>query len=246
MNKKVVLKRAVASLLIVGTLSSPVSIKGYADNRSNSYITQTEEFPTWFHVRENACFADELFEVVDNLPEFVKNMIKKYSRINIVEKDGYIENLFYRSYDVDGIYTNNKIFVESFVRDGICDKYVSYGASLNVLDYTDEEFSLRIAKNVLLHETAHLVDEKLGNISGSKDFKDIYKNEKNSFMRTSQYNVENGRVEGNVADASEYFASIFSCYYLYPNELSKLCPESYDYLSNLIYEKNQEYASKCK
>jgi DNA-binding ferritin-like protein (Dps family) len=87
------------------------------------------------------------------------------------------------------------------------------------------------AINLELHETAHAIDAYVFvDISTTKEFKDIWKQEVNSVFGDNPYFVNY---------PEEYFAETFAMYYLNDNEKEVLkgkAPLTYNFITNLEYE----------
>ena len=118
--------------------------------------------------------------------------------------------------------------------------YEKYPESSKYL--SDDEFNYIIAKDTLLHEMGHFVDEESGyRKSDTQEFIDIFYNELDNFTKTSEYNIDNLGVYTNISTPLEYFATSFSCFISYPEELKKYCPITYDYYSRIMEDYLEKY-----
>lgn len=169
------------------------------------------EFPPYFSTVYDPKYTAEMLDAVNNLPQFVKDVIicNDY-KIIIVGKNGYLENMFgYKSILGLTDYDFNTIYVEA---------------------YKD----IVVSTDTLYHELGHMLDEKLDFISFSEEFCNIYNAELGSVMRTSFYKNVNKGTYANVNCSDEYFATTFSMYMLYPSELKAYCPQTYNYFNTLF------------
>ncbi len=98
--------------------------------------------------------------------------------------------------------------------------------------YSNKKLSMDYAKCTLIHELGHAYDYNMGWISNNKDFKNIYKKEKNKFKKTSYYKYPMGKIISNINNVEEYFASAFTVYVRAPKDLKKYCPKTYNYFKN--------------
>ena len=83
-------------------------------------------------------------------------------------------------------------------------------------------------RRAVVHEIGHAYDDYLGWVSGSEEFKKIYKAEKNKFKvhdYISTHYLDNER---------EYFAEAFQEYIYYPKKLKVNTPETYKFMTELI------------
>lgn len=87
----------------------------------------------------------------------------------------------------------------------------------------------------ILHEVGHYVDHKCNDISLSDEFKVIHNAEVENF---SERFIAH---ENNYSTPDEYFAEAFKQYILNPNILIKTCPETYEFLDNVIVNFEQLY-----
>ena len=83
-------------------------------------------------------------------------------------------------------------------------------------------------QRAMIHEFGHFFDYSIGMGSVSFEFKEIYEVEKELFKEKRK--IDNH----NISNEMEYFAETFSQFLLYPDILKKNCPQTYDYLMELI------------
>ena len=88
---------------------------------------------------------------------------------------------------------------------------------------------------VLLHEIGHYVDSTKGFVSSK--IQDIRLRERSSLMdlETTLTNTDDA-YEHNTENASEYFATAFAAYILMPDKLYECCPDTYEYIKQVVSE----------
>lgn len=84
-------------------------------------------------------------------------------------------------------------------------------------------------RRAVVHEIGHAYDDYLGWVSGSEEFKKIYKAEKNKFKVTGF--VSDGHYKAN---EREYFAEAFQMIIYNPKVLESSAPETYKFMTELI------------
>lgn len=85
-------------------------------------------------------------------------------------------------------------------------------------------------RRAMLHEFGHYWDYQYGNLSLSSTFKEIYTDEKDSFYE--KWKTDNHAT----SNSQEYFAEALAQLLLYPEVLEKNCPNTYNYVLNLVPE----------
>ncbi len=89
---------------------------------------------------------------------------------------------------------------------------------------------------VFMHEIGHYVDQKVGYVSDSSEFKNIFNSEKSKYKGFySDWNLDSGNYART--STSDYFAECFRDYYFSANSRSKLkanCPRSYSFIQKTV------------
>ena len=49
-------------------------------------------------------------------------------------------------------------------------------------------------------------------------------------------------IEQNISTTTEYFASAYSCYIAYPDNLRENCPQTYAYIDNIMRQIDMDYS----
>lgn len=99
-----------------------------------------------------------------------------------------------------------------------------------------------MARDSLLHEIGHYLDHGYSQYySGSSEFASIYSSEVSNFTNTLEYKIDNLGVSANIATSVEYFATAFSCYIAYPDDLRDKCPRTYEYYDRIIRSYEDTY-----
>ena len=83
-------------------------------------------------------------------------------------------------------------------------------------------------ERVIYHELGHVLAFISGNADMLKNWKTIYKEEKNKYTGDNQPYAK--------SNAQEFFAECFKDYILHPNQLKTTCPKSYKYIKKNIAE----------
>ena len=193
-------------------------------------------------------FFDDIYNMLSTLPDGIKKYLL-LNNLNIIllenpyGADLCWQNIYGQFYDtpirgftnVDG--DNTTIYAEGSMHPGYYETY--YDISKN---YTKKEFNCRMAKDTLFHELGHFFDSKTNfELSNSDTFNRFYDLEVNMFLNTSLYKIDNLGIYGNVSNVQEYFASAYSCYISYPEELNEYCPLTYEYINYYMETLNDSY-----
>ena len=94
----------------------------------------------------------------------------------------------------------------------------------------------------MLHEIGHFLDDgAYCSLSGTNEFNDIFNNEFQNFTLTNDLNVEYFKIYANINTPSEYFATAFSCYASYPDDLQAHCPATYQFIDSFVNQLNAYY-----
>lgn len=109
-------------------------------------------------------------------------------------------------------------------------------ASMNIVAVTDykgssKECSINIGtkdSTAVLHEAGHFLDYYTGFTSDIDSYKAIWGSELEAFKSFHSTN------EANTNTPHEYFAESFQVYIESPEELKEKCPQSYDYIINIL------------
>ena len=84
------------------------------------------------------------------------------------------------------------------------------------------------AEPSIIHEVGHIIDNTFGFCSESQEFTNIFNTEHGNvskFWKTHHNNTDT-RIE--------YFAESFLIYVMQPEDLQTYCPQTYDYITNVI------------
>ena len=242
------IKRLTATSLVGFTLFFPEQL-GKAEEQANDLpIIINYSYPSYFQPEDESIFYEEMYSKIDNLPDCIEQIIIESGvKIVIVGVEGKLENMFGYS-SIKGIFTpkTNTIYVEGLVRDNVLENYRKKGVDGELLkDLNDYSLSQKISLDTLFHEIGHIVDKFFGNVSKTNTFRKIYNEEKSSYKKTTEFRLENRKVEANIKTDQEYFASAFACYILYPEDLKEYANQTYNYINKLIeeYEKNNKIES---
>ena len=162
------------------------------------------------------------------------NKIPKLARYIYDENDLQIKIYGYNHYPYyAGLFTGN-VYLESYNVSWLRSFYRRHGVKTNL---SNKNLSINYAKCTLIHELGHAFDYKSGRLSYKSDFKKIYKKEKNKFKNTSYYRYPMGKIQSNINNAQEYFASAFTVYVRSPKDLKKYCPKTYKYFEKIFKKK---------
>lgn len=157
------------------------------------------------NIYTNGVVYEKVWNAYDKLPENVKELVKE-------EK--------YKIYVVDELKSNNA-------------EYITLGRTYSAFRIIKiSNINLRVERTTL-HEYGHVIDDKLAIrfVSESKEFKDIYLNEKENFAVDDNH-------EYFTSSELEYFASAFAEYILDPERLKENTPRTYEFMENCINNLN--------
>lgn len=229
MNKSVFInkmKKALSITICGLTLMTPIKIEA-----------EEIKYPHYYMCETKASFKDELYYTIDSLPESIQNIIHDndvyfvvVSASDRLEREYNFDNVL-AMYDInnrvvwiEGVYKKN--IIDSLKRNKIEKKYYE--------DKTIDQINEELITFSLLHEIGHMVDFCSGNISKTQEFMDIFEFEKRNFMQSTIYNYENKKISANIDSYLEYFATSFSEYMRYPEELLELCPRTFGFINSFV------------
>lgn len=195
----------------------------------------------------NPLFSDSLYRILQSLPEGIKDYLYLNNlKVIFYENENGAEEVWYdlNGYDGGSLlgFTHYEeddvtIFVEASMHPTYYDKYSDISKS-----YSEEEFNYILVSDTFVHELGHFIDHTFGfGLSNSNEFYNIYQEELENYMNTIEYNNGNLKIYANINTTSEYFASAYACYILYPDNLKELCPNTYTYIDNIMNEINKQY-----
>ena len=112
-----------------------------------------------------------------------------------------------------------------------------YKKAIGVANNNTKEIFVKAVSNTnttIIHEMGHAWDHEMGNLSKSKEFKALYKEEKSAFLKA--YGFEENSYDVNTR--VEYFATAFKYFCLYDESFDKClknsCPKTYAYFEGLL------------
>ena len=227
-NIKKKLKKAEVALILSALLAtSPVKVKA----SDNDYLGCSYE------KMGEPEYLDALYYNLKNIdPGFKAYFEDSNLRVIIMEGKNSAEAMYENGtesidFSIAGFtdFDLSAIYVEGVVREDYYNKYPESSKGLSI-----EEFSYRLSRDTLFHELGHFIDgvNEL-NYSNTDLFQSIYEEEVDNFTKTTEFNVDNLRVMNNIRNSSEYFATSFSCFTAYPNNLAYYCPKTYSYFKEL-------------
>ena len=238
MNKKRIIKLKATILLTLLLTINSKEVSALSSEQVNLSIIKIG----------NPLFYDDLYNDLIELPIGIKNYLS-LNNLNIrLLENPYGADLCWQ--DIYGYYYDNPIKGFINIDDDIATIYVEasfhpgYYETYNNIskDFTEKQFNYRIAKATLFHELGHFFDAKTNfELSNSDTFKKFYNTEINTFLNTTLYKIDNLGIYGNISNTREYFASAYSCYILYPEELQEKCPLTYEYINYYMRMINDEY-----
>ena len=166
-------------------------------------------------------------------PKYKTELKQEYKKIPKKARDVYDENNIkikiygYNHYKNWAGLFNGNINIESYKQYWLRNFFSRRGININ--SKTNKKLSIDYAKCTLIHELGHAYDYNKGWLSKKKDFKKIYKAEKNKFMKTNYYKYPMAKIKSNISDSQEYFASTFTAFVRSPKDFKKHCPKTYAY-----------------
>lgn len=241
---RLTLKKVGAILTLLAITSGNVKAE---DELNNLGANINESFQEW----GNPEFGDYLKEEFYKLPPYILDFIdENYMHIVIMESKGGTESIYNNFYNKTVSSQNDSVgitipdlftsFIEGCLHSDFFKKEIK-----NYEKYNDEEFNKNFLKFNLIHEIGHLFDVYYNyQLSSSKEFKKIYKNELNLFVNVDIFLENIAYSKAYVYTKKEYFATVFACYFHNPTELQINCPETYNYISSFINVLKLNYQSK--
>jgi hypothetical protein len=111
---------------------------------------------------------------------------------------------------------------------------VDYAAAASGITYLDKKvvwFSHTSDEKVILHEFGHIVDSYLGSIDSSEEFVRLYQDNWETYIEYGQDITD----IHSISCTSEFFASVFADYILYPDYLKTQSEDLYNFFEeNLV------------
>ncbi|MBR3363027.1 MAG: hypothetical protein IKG40_03780 [Bacilli bacterium] len=234
-------------------LSNNISNKAndYLDGETSENLVETnnDNYVIDFNINiiGNPIFADSLCDILQGLPIGIKEFLYQNGLNVILAENEYgAEEAWY---DFTGEYISSitgatfkeddyiEIFVESSMHTGDYEIYSDISSN-----FSEEEFNFIIARNTLIHELGHFFDARYDyGLSDCDSFYEIYFEEVNNYLNTKYYNVDNLKIYANVSTPREYFATAYSSYLVYPENLRKYCPKTYDYIYGIMKSIEETY-----
>lgn len=158
---------------------------------------------------------------------------------NVVQAEGKVSQT--RVNNVNAYYLGIPENVRQYLEDQswtfICSaqsfgkRYGYTGSILALTVYKDKVIYIdnrKKAESAIVHEVGHAIDYSYGFTSNSQTFNDIFVIEHNnvsSFWKTHHNNTDT---------AVEYFAEAFQIYVQQPENLQTYCPQTYEYIQNIV------------
>jgi len=220
------------------------------------------EYPSWFVVEKNTDYADVLFELVQTLPDFVKETIQfcgakiilSSSSDELVSKYGDENESMHGKETAKGLYdyNNNLIWIVSKKMDNIFDILKKDGIKKESIPQGTDPNSYFL-QSITLHEIGHFIDYQYGSYfsetsttgeittryciaSTALPFQDAMKADYESFHNIHCYKIGFLNYEYYIRYSKEYFATSFAIFILEPEELLKWAPNTYNYMQNFFLE----------
>lgn len=181
-------------------------------------------------------------QYISDVNNYEKNTFnyKKESDLNICKKKGIMNDCWSNAVD-DQISIIDKKIIDSFKSSNYkiyvttSDIATTYsdskkGSVLGITNFTTKKIYIQASEDGVfdstIHEIGHWFDEKLGFTSSSKEFKNIYNEEKDVF-KTQIYDTEK-------FSEREMFAEGFFIYYKHRSKLERQCPKLYQFIKTSI------------
>lgn len=143
-----------------------------------------------------------------------------YGVINITDKTPELPEWMTEAFEADGfeiVIRPDNDYLQSEAGEYV-EAYFSAPEKLIVMRKDYDGF-------VPYHEMGHYYDWKYDWLSCSTTFRAIYEAEADDYCLARQYYAQ--------TSSKEYFASCFAMYFMYPNDLERVCPLTYKYIESL-------------
>lgn len=144
----------------------------------------------------------------------------EYGVIDVTDKTPKLPEWLTKSFEADGfeiVIRPDNDYLQSEAGEYVA-AYFSAPEKLIVMRKDYDGF-------VPYHEMGHYYDWKYDWLSCSTTFQAIYEAEADDYCLARQYYAQ--------TSSKEYFASCFAMYFMYPNDLERVCPLTYKYMDSL-------------
>lgn len=191
----------------------------------------------YYYYEPTSQFYVELYTTFISLPPYVHALFSaKNAKLNVLDSPLDIETLYNMGTEknnVDGIFDPGilNIFVESSMDAATLNYYLTtntyalYGKGRNIT-----EIQKARSKYVMCHEIGHFIDFCLTRQIYKPELIQILNSEQAGFRNTSLFKFELFCSQHHFQNPSEYLADVYACYFIYPDELAKYCPQTYSYM----------------
>ena len=205
---------------------------------------EEQTYEPWFMCYHDTCWGDLIYnDIQEKLPPFLMNYIKENKwKIRLVNDGWMYYNMHFRARGCT-IYDEKKAVVEGFYRgEDLVKKYQDWGCDQEYLDNTDlVTLGYLAVRSNVFHEIGHLFDDNFI-LTRNPKWGEIYQEEKmNANGMSSRY--WEGMTQGtlNLKYRYEFWATCFEAYILCREDLKECCPKAYEYMNNIIYEKEMKF-----
>ena len=202
-------------------------------------------YEDWFKVQKGAYFADLLYEdCLNYLPPFMLNQFRTTNwNILLVGSKTWLKNNWGISGQGGCYYDRRTIGVEAYYRgESILTMFNKYGADPEYLENTDlVTMNYLQIRSAIFHECGHMLDYYY-KYTDNNTWNRIYKEEK-EFVPNLSSRYWEGMTNGtyNLKKNYEFWATCFEAYILCREDLQTYCPQAYEYINNIVYEKEMEF-----
>lgn len=170
------------------------------------------------------------------LPLPIKNKLDNNGVKLIVTNDSKAveKNYGYKSAIAVADYYNKYIVIEAADNQFSINSLYKWGVDRNTISkYNNTSATTIILENNVLHEAAHMLDY-LTNFNYSRYIGEIRERESDSYINTEAFKIAANNSRQNIKTNEEYFASLFSSYITFNDEIKEKTPESYQYIKNVL------------
>ena len=197
----------------------------------------------------NPEYGSYLYETYQELPEYLKLFLENnLMRIIVLENEDDVEKIYQSLYNnqtnvqnVSSLVIVNKLL--AFI-EGCSNDEKLQNSDLLREGYTIEDLNKLNLRFIMFHQIGHLIDAHY-NIMNMRLFASIYIQEQEQFVRLQNNYVNNDFIQYKI-NSSEYFASAYAYYILYPKKLIKYCPKTFYFVNDIVKEMIKENDKKIK
>jgi hypothetical protein len=218
-----------------------------SDDILTSLENEREVFQEW----GNPECGDYLRGEYERMPDYLKSFLEENSmHLIITENNDTIEKLYHEVYPTfyptmgySSLIISDKLMaiVDGSSHNSAINKSIPSSYSKDIIAGNRQNL-----KMMMYHQVGHLVDEFYDNISNSFIFIHAYRNDFIKFRQMISRGIIQLPNEKQIIDSTEFFATSFALYEIYPNYLQCFCPNTFEIIDGIVSNMKEKNVSKIK